>query len=155
MEVEGNRPVEFDPICIKGEPYVDLSQSSHQAMWILLREDVLRLNRSCDFLHQKWIERPNASHFDGAGPVREYMSSLSLYKNHNFVKRPLNCMVNKVAPATHLERLKIFHFYPSNSDLKHHPLSTTSSIESLRERNDLPDCWLRLRNSPGDSSLLH
>jgi hypothetical protein len=123
---------EFDPICIENQPYISIHTSSHQAAWILTRNDIRELNHSCNFLAQ-WYD-PN---WKNSGMVREYMSSLSIYRSKKvssvlkiifllylyiilfplrntwFVTRPLNCMVSKVLPATKVETFKIRHYYRS------------------------------------------
>ena len=45
-------------------------------MWIFTREDILQLNTTCNFLTQWYL--PD---WKNAGMVREYMSSLSIYRN--------------------------------------------------------------------------
>ena len=42
----------LDPICIGDRPYISIYTNSHQAGWILTREDIRDLNSSCNFLNQ-------------------------------------------------------------------------------------------------------
>ena len=91
--------------------------------------------------------------------VREYMNSLSIYRNTWFVTRPLNCMVLKVIPATKMEIFKYRHFYRSK-DTKQSTMNIYDADELTRQGVDyttvpngsarrksegkireLPSCW--------------
>ena len=89
-----------------------------------------------------------------SGLVREYMSSLSVYRNTWYVTRPLNCMVLKVIPADRLETFKLRHYYRSR-DSKQSTASVFDADEFTRQGVDytnvnrknpkvslsLPSCW--------------
>ena len=66
----------------------------HGAMWIMTHNEIITINKSCNFLSQLYGKDWNAQGF-----VREYMSSLSIYRNTRFVRAPLNCMVAKIIPV--------------------------------------------------------
>ena len=66
----------LDPFCIENSPYISIQDSSHQAMWLFTRSDILNMNTTCEFLTQFY--EPD---WKNAGMVREYMSSLSIYRN--------------------------------------------------------------------------
>ena len=136
----------FDPICIENQPYISLHTSSHQASWILTRNDIKELNVSCNFLGQYYHP-----HWKNSGMVREYMSSLSIYRNTWFVTPPLNCMVSKVIPLDKVEILKIRHYYRSkDSKQSSKPIFeadelTRAGIDytSLSPRAN-PSCWINV-----------
>ena len=67
--------------------------------------------------------------------VREYMNSLSIYRNTWFVTRPLNCMVLKVIPAIKLELFKYRHFYRSK-DTKQNTMNIYDADELTRQGID-------------------
>jgi hypothetical protein len=98
----------FDKICIAGEPYIALRSSPHQASWILHKDEILRINTTCNFLTMTWDKS-----WKNQGFVREYMSSYSIYSNPFHTRIPVNCMLNKVIPAGKLEIFKIRHYQRS------------------------------------------
>ena len=120
---------QLDPICIEGQPYIAIYTNSHQGGWVMTQEDVKELNKSCNFLSQYYHP-----HWKNSGMVREYMNSLSVYRNTWFVTRPLNCMVLKVIPAKKLEVFKFRHYYRSKDSKK-----ATPSVHEVDEltRNGL------------------
>lgn len=48
---------EFVPICIKNQPYIRVHGNTHQAIWILTRQQVLMFQEKCDFLNQNSSSR--------------------------------------------------------------------------------------------------
>ena len=89
--------------CIKDEAYLSIMDHINQAMWIQTREDLKFLNRTCNFLHVPPWTGPK-------GFVIEYFSGYSLFRNHRFNGRPLNCMVSKIIPVERLQALTIEHY---------------------------------------------
>ena len=76
------------PICLgngsTSVPYIQAEGNTHQALWILPRDQIEMFNRTCGFLLQ-------------ASASREYMSSLSIF--HNFFFKGSNCQMDKIIPA--------------------------------------------------------
>lgn len=48
---------EFVPICIKNQPYIRVHGNTHQAIWILTRQQVLMFQEKCNFLNQNSSSR--------------------------------------------------------------------------------------------------
>lgn len=76
----------------------------HGAIWVLTRDDVLALNKSCTFLNQMY-----GFNWRAQGMIREYMSSHSIFRNPLVLFPPANCMVTKVIPAQMLEVFRLEH----------------------------------------------
>ena len=45
------------PICIKGTAYIKAEGNTHQAMWVLTRDQMLALDKKCNFFAQSSASR--------------------------------------------------------------------------------------------------
>ena len=113
------------PICINDKAFFQVRGNTHQAMWMLTRQQILLLEEKCAFLDQSDVSR-------------ERMSSFFLFND---------CRLTKLIPGPHYLLYTVHHFFPSR-----HPawVPTFASDENLlagyrmKDRGGeiaMPDCW--------------
>lgn len=101
----------------------------------------MNLNSTCEFLSPPY---PVAD-----AMIREYYSSFSLYRNKQWIKPPLNCMVTRLIPAMQIEL-----FTAEHKTWRNHPDRPSFSLYDVQEWTrkgksyyshhanlDLPSCW--------------
>jgi hypothetical protein len=118
------------PICFQNQdsflPYLSVTGNTHQAMWILTKNQILAFQAKCGFLNY-------------SSPSREHMSSFGLFGH---------CQVAKLIPARSFTTFTVLHYYQQRH-VSWTPVFT--AIENMetgyhyyanpKVKINLPSCW--------------
>eukprot|EP01038_Epipyxis_sp_PR26KG_P011957 gene11957-16005_t len=109
QEFLGEAPDLLRPVCVADEPYMKVEGNTHQAMWILTREQIDILHNKCSFLNH----RRDWNHV----LIREYMSSFSIF---HWGDSPFGyvspCNVTKLIPAKRFMDFTLLHYYETSQN---------------------------------------
>jgi hypothetical protein len=112
----------FVPICLASQPYARVKGNTHQAMFMLTREQVLLYNESCQF-------------FQHLTASREHMSSLYLFDR---------CKVEKVLPAERFMTFTVLHYYAQRHVSWTPVVGVNENIKSNHHDTNVPPCWAEI-----------
>lgn len=120
----------FVPICFNNsDPYYLVQGNTHQAMWILTRQQILQLQEKCNFLNYY-------------SKSREHMSSFSLFDGSNG-----GCGLHKLIPGDKFMSFVVLHYYQQRHVSWIPVFGAVENMESgfhyssPNVKLDTPDCW--------------
>jgi hypothetical protein len=136
--------------CISGEKYLILTGNTHQAFWILSKDQILSLQNKCQFLNQSR---------NGESGTIEYMSDFSIWDKNPTRSNPYGgCGMIKIMPSN-IESFLVHHYFPGQSRARHSNLMYNELrrfyVGNRANKGYIPPCWKDLVNVSQTEELQH